>query len=943
MASQHADSSPYVADASRVAGRSPELDETGHCLWHALPVDECVAAVESHPETGLDPEEAEARLRRDGPNRLPEEVGDSALVRFLKQFHNVLIYVLLVAALFTAFLGEWIDTGVIIAVVVVNAIIGFIQEGKAEEALAGIRSLLSPEAEVVRGGSRRTIPAEELVRGDVVRLESGDRVPADLRILYARDARAEEAILTGESQPVSKAPDPVAGKSGLGDRTSMVFSGTLVTTGRITGVVVETGIATQIGRIGEMVSRVEGVTTPLLRQIDRFGKQLSVAIVTAAVAIFFLAWRLRGFEPADAFLAVVALAVAAIPEGLPAILTITLALGVQRMARRKAIIRRLPAVETLGSVTVICTDKTGTLTRNEMSVEQLLLAEADWEITGSGFIPEGRFMVDGVEQDPRQDPLVVEAIRIGLLCNEAEFDASEPGGWAGAGTGGGERVLHGDPTEGALLVLAEKAGLTRRGEEEAWPRVDVLPFESERRWMASLHRSPHGGSVILVKGGPERVLAMCDQVRTPTGTEPLDRKRWEERMEEVAGRGYRLLALAVKEVEGEVHEVKEGSVEGGALLVGVVALMDPPRPEAVEAVEQCRAAGIRVIMITGDHAVTARSIGERMGIGDGTGALVGDRIEEMDDAELREALLREDVIARASPAHKLRIVQLLQQKGQVCAMTGDGVNDAPALKQADIGVAMGIKGSEASKGASDMVLADDNFASIARAVEEGRTVYDNLKKTILFILPTNGAEALIVLAAVALALSDLPITPAQILWVNMITAVTLALALAFEPTEPGIMERPPRDPDDPMLSRFLLRRILYVAVLVSVGCLVLFHWQMGRGVGLAYSQTVVVNALVAAQAWYLFNCRFQWLSSLGRQAFLGNRAVLIAAGLLVLFQLAFTYLPVFHLLFGTESIAAASWGPILLVGLGLFTVVEVEKAWGRRKGRAPEVRTAEGG
>lgn len=942
------DQSSSTADApargapepDRSGEASDEAQEASRRPWHALPIEECLEVLGTDGKSGLKPEEAEERLRRDGPNRLPDEERDSALKRFLKQFHNVLIYVLLVAAVFTALLGEWIDSGVIAAVVLVNAIIGFIQEGKAEEALEGIRGLLSPDAEVVRGGSRRTIPAEELVRGDLVRLESGDRVPADLRILSSRDARAEEAILTGESEPAPKGSEPVDEKAGAGDRSSMVFSGTLVAAGRITGVVVETGVRTEIGQIGEMVSRVEGVTTPLLRQIDRFGRQLSIAIVSAAVAIFFLAWSFRGFEPADAFMAVVALAVAAIPEGLPAILTITLALGVQRMARRKAIIRRLPAVETLGSVTVICTDKTGTLTRNEMSVERLLLAEVDWEIEGSGFIPEGSFQVDGEERDPREDAVAEEAIRIGLLCNEAEFDEPDPEGGddeADEPPGEEERVLHGDPTEGALLVLAEKAGMTRRGEEEEWSRVDVLPFESERRWMASLHRSPHGGSAILVKGAPERVLAMCDRVRTADGTESLDREAWEERMEKVAGSGYRLLALAVKEVDGEPDGVNEESVGEGGILVGVAALMDPPRPEAIEAVEQCRGAGIRVMMITGDHGITARSIGERMGIGDGSDALIGEQIEEMGDDELREALGRQDVIARASPEHKLRIVRLLQEKGQVCAMTGDGVNDAPALKQADIGVAMGIKGSEAAKGASEMVLADDNFASIARAVEEGRTVYDNLKKTILFILPTNGAEALLVLAAVALALSDLPITPAQILWVNMITAVTLALALAFEPTEPGIMERPPRDPDEAILSRFLLRRVLYVSVLVAVGCLLLFQWQMGRGVDLAYGQTVVVNALVAAQLWYLFNCRFQWQPSLGWQALVGNRAVLLAAGLLIIFQLAFTYLPVFHLLFGTEPIAAASWGPILLVGLGLFTVVELEKAWGRRRGRLERV------
>jgi magnesium-transporting ATPase (P-type) len=928
--------------------------------WHALSAEEVASRVEVDPDRGLDQGEARERLERYGPNRLPEEEGKGPLRRFLEQFHNVLIYILLAAAVFTAFLGEWIDTGVIAAVVLVNAIVGFVQEGKAEQALEGIRALLSLEATVVRGGRRRTIDAEELVPGDVVRLGSGDRVPADLRVVSVRNARVDEAVLTGESEAVEKAPDPVDEEALTGDRRSLAHSGTLVTSGRITGIVVATGPETEIGRIGEMVSRVEKVTTPLLRDIDRFGKQLSVAIVLGAVGIFFVAWLLRGFPPADAFLAVVALAVAAIPEGLPAILTIILALGVQRMARRNAIIRRLPAVETLGSVTVICTDKTGTLTRNEMAVERVLLAHGDWKVTGSGYLPEGGFRrlgevgdEEGTAEDPGSDLVLMDAVRVGLLCNEAEFSDPEPeedgsGSRKGRKTGAGEagRILQGDPTEGALLVLAEKAGLERRREEEERPRLDMIPFESERRWMATLNRWPEdgdpgggaaagngdGSARLLVKGAPERVLEMCRDVRTPEGVEPLDAGAWEERMETVAGEGHRLLALAMGPAPGG-DGLSPESVGEELTLLGVVALMDPPRPEAIEAVEICRAAGIRVMMITGDHATTGRSIGARMGIGDGERVLTGAEIERADDDELRENLADHDVIARASPEHKLRIVRLLQEQGQICAMTGDGVNDAPALKQADIGVAMGIKGSEAAKGASEMVLADDNFASIERAVEEGRTVYDNLKKTILFILPTNGAEALIVLAAVTIAFAELPITPAQILWVNMITAVTLALALAFEPPEPGIMDRPPRDPDEPILSRFLLRRIVYVSVVVAVGCIALFQWELARGVGIDYARTSVVNALVAAQLWYLFTCRFKWRPSIGWNALVGNRAVLVAAGLLLVFQAAFTYLPVLNTLFRTEGLDAVSWAPVLSVGLGLYVIVEAEKAWGRRRMR----------
>ena len=923
-----------MTDSSRSVAAAPttsddETTEDAPRAWHALPAEQVLDELEVDGRQGLSDEDVQRRLERYGPNRLPEEEREGPLMRFLKQFHNVLIYILLVAALFTAALGEWIDTGVIVAVVLVNAIVGFVQEGKAEEALEGIRKLLSLEATVVRDGNRRTVPAEEVVPGDLVRLESGDRVPADLRILSARNAQAEEAVLTGESEPVTKEPEEVDAEALVGDRRSMAFSGTLVTSGRISGVVVATGQKTEIGRIGEMVSRVEGVTTPLLKQIDAFGKKLSVAIVLGCVAIFFVGWLLQGFEPTDAFLAVVALAVAAIPEGLPAILTITLALGVQRMAQRRAIIRRLPAVETLGSVTVICTDKTGTLTRNEMAVERVLLAEGDWEVTGSGYIPEGDFRWDDGEADPTDDPVLMGLMRVGLLCNEAEFTKPADSGHEEGEDG--ERVLQGDPTEGALLVLAEKAGLDRGNEEHEHPQVDMIPFESERRWMATLNKTPNGKTRLLVKGAPERILALCDSVRTRDGAAPLEVEEWEARMEEVAEKGYRLLALA----EGEPPEVEgdltDEAVEGGLTLLGVAALMDPPRPEAIEAVRSCRDAGIRVMMITGDHATTARSIGARMGIGDGERALTGSQVEQAGDDELRELIADHDVIARASPEHKLRIVQLLQEAGDVCAMTGDGVNDAPALKQADIGVAMGIKGSEASKSASEMVLADDNFASIERAVYEGRTVYDNLKKTILFILPTNGAEALIVLAAVALAFAEFPVTPVQILWVNMITAVTLALALAFEPPEAGIMERPPRSPGDAILSRFLLRRIVYVSVLVAVGCILLFHWTLGRGHDVDYARTVVVNSLVAAQLWYLFNCRFQWKPSVGWKALVGNRAVLVAAGLLLLFQGAFTYLPFMNTLFRTQGLSLESWGPVLLVGLVLYLVVESEKAVGRRR------------
>ncbi len=891
---------------------------------HSLPPGEVLDPLGVQGDVGLAADEVERRLLQYGPNQLPEEAPPHPLIRFLRQFHNVLIYVLLGAAVFTAFLEEWVDAGVILLVVLVNATVGFIQEGKAAEALEGIRSLLSPTARVLRDGEETEVDATALVPGDIVLLESGDRVPADLRILSALQARVDEAILTGESVPVEKSVAPVAPDALPADQTCMVFSGTLVAAGRVTGVVTATGVRTEIGQIGRMVSEVEGVTTPLLRQIDQFGRQLSLAIVGAAVVIFLVGWKLRAMNPTDAFMAVVALVVAAIPEGLPAILTITLALGVQRMASRNAIVRRLPAVETLGSVNVICTDKTGTLTRNEMAVERVLLPTRDLIIRGEGYEAAGDVLdSDGQPVRPEEDSTLQALARVAVLCSEASLRNAE-----------GRRVVRGDPTEGALLVMGERFGLDFRQTRKAFAREVLLPFESERQWMATVHRHPSGERELLLKGAPERILPLCGV------------SGWEERTDAVAGEGYRLLALAHAPLkDGEALQLEadalEAWIDGGETtltLLGIVAIMDPPRAEAAQAVSLCKQAGVRVMMITGDHALTARSIGARLGIGDGTRALQGHEVEAADEDALREALACHDVIARAGPGHKLRIVQALQAEGAVCAMTGDGVNDAPALKQADIGVAMGIKGTEAAKGASEMVLADDNFASIERAIEEGRTVYDNLKKTILFILPTNGAEALIVLAGVALALGEFPITPVQILWVNMITAVTLALALAFEPAEPGIMSRPPRRAQEPFLSKFLLRRILYVSVLVSAACVVLFQWQLGRGAHPDYARTSVVNALVAAQLWYLFTCRFQWQSSVGWHALVGNRAILIAAGSLIAFQLAFTYLPIFHTLFATQPLAAASWIPVLGVGLMLYGVVEAEKAWGRRQGRvgAPE-------
>ncbi len=886
--------------------------------WHHLPHTDALAALASSP-AGLTDEEARERLASHGPNRLPEPPRRSALTRFLLQFHNVLIYVLIGAAITTALLGHWIDTGVILGVVVINAIIGFIQEGKAERALEAIRDMLSPHAQVLRHGRRREIEATELVPGDIVLLVSGDRVPADLRLLEAKSLRIEEAILTGESQAVEKQAAPVDESSPLGDRASMAWSGTMVNYGQATGVVVATGAATEIGRISSMLSEVQTLTTPLLRQLALFGHWLTGAILTLAALSFAFGTLLRGYSASEMFLAAVGLAVAAIPEGLPAIMTITLAIGVQAMARRNAIIRRLPAVEALGSVTVICSDKTGTLTRNEMTVQDVITATGPMAVSGAGYAPHGGFSRDGRELGVDDHPELEQIGRVALLCNDAVLEQQD-GHW----------TLAGDPTEGALITLSLKAGLDERFERESLPRTDVIPFESEHRFMATLHHDHVGGAFIYLKGAPERVLELCAAQSRDGAEEAVDQDHWRAAMDDAAGRGMRLLALAMKPVEAERRELTFDDVEGGGFVVlAVLGIADPPRAEAIRAVADCRAAGIGVKMITGDHAATARAIGIQLGLAEEVRVVAGNAIEAMDEETLRRTVRETEIFARASPEHKLRLVEAFQANGEVVAMTGDGINDAPALKRANVGVAMGMKGTEAAKEASEMVLADDNFASIAAAVEEGRTIYDNIRKAIVFILPTNGGQAGVLVAAILLGL-QLPITPVQILWVNMVTAVTLALALAFESAEPDIMKRPPRNPREALLSPFMLWRIAFVSLLLVGGSLSLFLWELERGAGIDAARTATVNLLLMGEVFYLFNCRRMKGSVLSAEGLFGSRYVLLAIAVLLTLQALFTYQPTMQTLFHTAPLDAAAWLGIVAFGVGVLLVVEVEKMVARR-------------
>ncbi len=888
-------------------------DEHTSNRWHSQQIKYIFTTLKTTPD-GLSQKEADKRLSLHGPNLLPEPKRHGPFLRFLYQFHNILIYVLLAASVVTALLGHWVDAGVIFGVVLLNALIGFIQEGKAENALRAIRQMLSPNAMVIRDGHQVSIQAEKLVPGDIVLLRSGDKVPADLRMSHIKGLQIQESVLTGESLAVEKTTEALSDESVLGDRRCMAYSGTIVTHGQGSGVVVETGANTEIGRISILVSEIESVTTPLLRQMAQFGRWLTAAILALATITFAFGSLVRDYANADMFLAAVSLAVAAIPEGLPAIMTITLAIGVQRMASRNAIIRKLPAVETLGAVSVICTDKTGTLTRNEMTVRTVTTTDTVFELGGTGYDPHGAISLLQKEVLPQEQPLLLEVLQAAMLCNDAALKEHD-GLWS----------VSGDPMEGALLVAALKAGLDVEAEERQYPRTDLIPFESEHRFMATLHHSHTGDAYIFLKGAPEHVIEMCTLQRAGDGDHALDKSYWSHAIEAMAKQGQRVLAIAFKPVRQEQVGLSFDDVESDLIMLGMFGLIDPPREEAIEAVQACGRAAIRVKMITGDHGATARAIASQLRLKNTEDVITGAELERMSMDALRERVLDVDIYARVDPEHKLLLVKLLQEHGLVVAMTGDGVNDAPALKRADVGTAMGHNGTEAAKEAAEMVLADDNFASITHAVEEGRTVYDNLKKAILFILPTNGGEALIILAAIVFGFQQLPLTPVQILWVNMITAVTLALSLAFEPPESDVMLRSPRDPHEPILTSHLIWRVLFVSIILMGGTFGLFLWTIEQGASIEYARTVAVNTLVLFEIFYLFNARYITAPVLNFSGLTGNPYVLIAIVILLLFQLGFTYLSPLQTLFGTTAIDFAVWVRIVLVASSVLFLVELEK------------------
>jgi magnesium-transporting ATPase (P-type) len=887
--------------------------------WHALDSRDARSRHEVEPDQGLTEEEAGRRLKQHGANRLPEPPGKSAWIRFAEQLTAPLVLVLIAAGTVTAFLGEWVDAGVIFGVVLVNAVIGYLQEGKAAAALAALAKSVATEVTVLRGGRRRRMDAAHLVPGDIVMLAAGDKVPADLRLLHGRELRTDEAALTGESLPVQKHVEPLPAETVLADRRNMAYAGTIVVGGQGSGLVVATGAATETGRISGLIAAAPDLATPLTRKMAAFANLLLWAILGLA-ALTFAVGIARGEAAFDMFMAAVALAVGAIPEGLPAAITITLAIGVARMARRRAIVRQLPAVEALGSTTVICSDKTGTLTENAMTVRALWAGGLLYEIGGHGYVPEGDFLLDGqkIGAGGTASPAMEtarEALLAGLLCNDAAL-VHEKGQWS----------IAGDPTEAALLVAARKIGLEETTAAALCPRVDELPFESARQTMATLHEIG-GERMLYAKGALERLLPACSHVLDGQNrVAPLDtavRDNIEAAAAALARQGLRVLALCRH--NGHDDFVEPAHLETSLTFLGLAGMIDPPRPRAVAAVRACHSAGIRVKMITGDHADTALAIARQLNIvADGGTALTGSQLAALDDAALAAAVREVDVFARVEPEQKLRLVRALRANGEIVAMTGDGVNDAPALKSADIGIAMGMGGTEVAKEAAAMVLTDDNFATIEAAVEEGRGIFDNLVKFITWTLPTNFGEGLVILAAIVAGVT-LPITPLQILWINMTTAVLLGLPLAFEPRESDVMRRPPRPPAAPLLDRVLIQRILLVGVLMLAGAFGLFLLALERGAAIEEARSIAVNVFVAIETAFLFNCR-SLTQPLWRVAPFSNLWVWTGAGAMLLLQFAFTYAPLFQQLFGTAPIGLRAWGEIGAVALVALLVMEGEKA-----------------
>jgi len=888
--------------------------------WHQQKADSLLDALKSDQRHGLTLANVLQKQEEFGPNRLTRRKGKNPLLLFLSQFHHPLIYILLLSAAVTGPLKGWVDASVILGVVLVNAIIGFIQEINALRAIAALANALSINSAVLRDGQRSIIPAIDLVPGDIVYLQSGDKVPADLRMLQVRELQIDESTLTGESVSVEKSTQPLPADTPLADRGNLAFSSTLVTYGTGVGLVVETGDRTEIGRINRLIGEATELETPLTRKIGQFSWILMWFIIGLAALAFAMGWW-RGENLVDSFIASVALAVAAIPEGLPVAVTITLAIGVRRMARRNAIIRKLPAVETLGGTTIICTDKTGTLTQNQMTVQAIQTGGSRYTVSGAGYTPEGDFSLNGKRITPAEHPALTEILRAGLLCNDARLFA-EAGSWQ----------IEGDPTEAALLVSAHKAGLHRDPAEETNPRLDAIPFESAHQFMATLHHNrAEDAHHIYLKGSAESLIGRCDAAfDAALNRVPLDVETLHREVAEFAAQGLRVLAFARAEHVDEERTLGHHHVKQGLTFLGLQAMIDPPRPEAIQAVADCQRAGIRVKMITGDHVGTAVAIARQIGLGQAgqtIHALDGRALADVSASDLPAMAEKTTVFARVAPEQKLRLVTALQDRGHIVAMTGDGVNDAPALRQANIGVAMGITGTDVSKEAAAMVLTDDNFATIAAAVEEGRGVYDNLVKFISWTIPTNIGQGLVILVAVLFGVT-LPILPVQILWLNMSTAILLGLPLAFESKESDIMQRRPRHPDQPILTGLLLFRSLLVGILLTAAAFGLFEWELWHGEAVNKARTAAVNVFAVGQSFYLLNCR-SLTHSMFRLGVFSNLWVWGGIIAMLLAQVAIIYMPTMNWLFHTAALGPDEWLLAAGGGLLIYWIVGLEK-WIRR-------------
>lgn len=880
--------------------------------WHNMTAPEALRQLAATPQ-GLTTEEAARRLTLYGANHFIAARKYSPLRRFLLQFHNILIYILLGAALVTGALQHWTDMGVILTVVLINALIGFVQESKAENALAAIRNLLSPHANVLRDGKALLLDAANLVPGDIIMLAAGDKVPADARLCAAHGLRIQESILTGESLDVEKSISEVPADAALGERASLAFSGTLVTAGQAEAVVVATGTETEIGRINNLLGEVKTPQTPLSLKLGKLSTWLAVIFLAVAFGIFLFGVYIRDLPVEEMFMVMIGIAVSAIPEGLPAVISIALALGVRTMARKNAIVRHLPVIEALGNTTVICTDKTGTLTRNELTVMHLVTAGHNFTVTGVGYMPEGKFMLDGKEIEITEDSVGHAMLHGAALNNDAVLNCKE-GIWE----------LNGDPTEGALMTMALKAGHTREQLNEEFPRKGLLPFSAETRFMATLHEEKGSKNIIYVKGAPEQLLSMCHTQLGNTNTEEkLDKDYWERQVASLAARGERVLAIARKYAAPIGAPLQDKHVESGLVLLGLFGIADRPREEAKPAIAECYGAGIAVKMITGDHKLTASSIGKELGIMNSDKVLTGNELDRLSDEALGPVVREINIYARMHPEHKLRLVRALQQSGEVVAMTGDGVNDAPALKMANIGIAMGKQGTEVAKEASALVLADDNFASIVRAIAEGRNIYRNIRRTIRFMLVTDGAEGLTLTIAL-LAGYTLPITPLQILWVNMVTAVTLSLAFAFAPHDPTAMQRPPLGKHSPFFTKQAIAAMLAQLGLLAFGTLGLFLYKTHTGTDPVAARTIAVNALVWFQIYYLWGIfperakATPWLRHYAP-------ALFSSLGVLLL-QFFFTYAPWLQALFATAPLSATAWVEIIFVTASIYLWLKLRKA-----------------